>query len=95
MIQLGEKIELEGFNELEPGDLTVIKKLVGNYANRFEKFSKLRLHLKNVHKKEKSTKYEITGMLDKDGKLFNADYLGFNLFMVINRVLDKLKKEME
>ncbi len=94
MIQLGEKIELEGFKDLEPEELTVVKKLVGNYANKFGEFTKLKFHLKNVHKTEASVKYEISGMLDKDGKIYNADFVNFNLYMVINKILDKLKKEL-
>jgi len=95
MINLGEKIELEGFNELEPGEMTIIRKLVGNYANKLGEFTKLRLHLKDVHQTGGSKKFEINGMIDKGGRMFNAEMTDYNLFMVINGVLGKLKKEME
>lgn len=95
MIQLGEKIELEGFKELDSNELTVIRKLVGNFANKYGEFTKLRLHLKDIHKKEKNTKFEVNGILEKDGKMFNAEMIDYNVFVVVNGVLDKLKKEMK
>ena len=48
VIQLGERIELENFHELEPGELTILKKMIGNHANKFQNFTKLSLHLKDV-----------------------------------------------
>lgn len=95
MIQLGEKIELEGFKELDSGELAIIRKLVGNFANKFGEFSKLRLHLKDIHKTENSVKFEINGFLERNGKMFNAEMTDYNVFVVINGVLDKLKKEIE
>lgn len=35
MIQLGGNIALEGFEQLDPGVLVVVKKVVGSYAKRF------------------------------------------------------------
>jgi len=95
MINLGEKIELEGFNEMESSEMTIIRKLVGNYANKLGDFTKLRLHLKSVHKTEGSSKFEINGLLEKNGKILNADMTDYNLFMVINGVLERLKKELK
>ena len=61
-IQLGERIELKNFEELEPGELTILKKMIGNHANHFQDFQKLHIHLKDVHKKEKSQKYQINAL---------------------------------
>ena len=55
-MELGGNISLEGFDELEPGTLIVVKKMVGNYAkNIAEKteFEKLELTLKKEEEKYK------------------------------------------
>lgn len=93
MIQLGDKIELKEFNELEHGELVVLKKMIGNHANKFHEFQKLILHLKEVHKKEKSQKYQINAVLTRNGKLFEAEATNYNLFFAINDVLENLRKE--
>tara|TARA_Y100000034_G_C6738825_1_gene327716 strand:- start:421 stop:714 length:294 start_codon:yes stop_codon:yes gene_type:complete len=93
MINLGDKIELKDFNDLEPGDLTVLKKMIGNHANQFHDFEKLSLHLKSVHEKEKSQKYQVNATLLKDNKQYQSEVTNFNLFFAINDVLDNLKKE--
>ena len=54
MIQLGERIQLSNFEELQPGELTILKKMIGNHANKFHDFKKLHITLKNIHKKEKA-----------------------------------------
>jgi len=95
MIQLGDKIELKEFNDLEPGELTVLKKMIGNHANHFQEFEKLTLHLKGVHKKEKSQKFQINGLLTKDNKNYKSESTNYNLFFAINEVLEKLRKECD
>ena len=95
MIQLGERIELKDFKEhLEPGEITILKKLIGNKANHLGDFKKLVLHLKEVHKKEKSQKFQINAQLDLDDKLYEVEATNFNLFFTVNDVLEKLKTEI-
>ena len=93
MINFGDKIELKEFKDLEPGDMTVLKKLIGNHANGFHDFQKLSLHLKNVHKKEQDTEYQVNGMLVKDDKQYEAESTNYNLFFVISEVLENLKSQ--
>lgn len=95
MIQLGDKIELKEFNDLEPGELTILKKMIGNHANHFHEFDKLVLHMKGVHKKEKSQKFQINGFLLKNGKNYEAEATNYNLFFAINEVLERLRKECD
>ena len=95
MIQLGERIELKEFKEhLEPGEITILKKLIGNKANHLGDFKKLTIHLKEVHKKEKSQKFQINAQLDLDNKLYEVEATNFNLFFTVNDVLEKLKTEI-
>jgi len=95
MIQLGERIQLSNFEELQPGELTILKKMIGNHANQFHDFKKLHITLKEVHKKEKSQKYQVNAMLEINNKLYEAESTHYNLFFTINEVLDRLKKQFE
>ncbi len=95
MIQLGERIQLSNFEELQPGELTILKKMIGNHANKFNEFKKLHLTLKEVHKKEKSQKYQVNALLEIDNKMYESESTHYNLFFTINEVLDRLKKQVE
>ena len=95
MINLGEKIELEGFKEIASAELVILKKLIGNFANKFGDFEELKLHLKDVHKTEASVKFEVNGKLKKENKEYNAEVTNYNLFFAVNEVLDRLKKELK
>ena len=95
MINLGERIELKEFNNLEPGELTILKKMIGNHANSFHDFQKLTLHMKNVHEKQKNVKFQINGILVKEDKQYEAECTNYNLFFVINEVLEELRKQCD
>ena len=94
-IQFGERIQLNNFNELEPGTLTILKKIIGNNANHFHDFKTLHLTLKDVHKKEKSEKYQVNAQLELNDKHYEAETTNFNLFFAINEVFEKLKSQTE
>ena len=95
MIQLGDRIQLSNFDGLEPGELTILKKMIGNHANKFHDFEKLHLTLKNVHKKEKSQKYQVNALLELNEKIYESESTHYNLFFTINDVLESLKKQVE
>lgn len=94
-IVLGGNIELSGFRDMEPGELIVLKKIVGHYAEKFskmcEKFEKLHVLKKNVHKQEHSQKFEIHGKLMEDGKIHSTDATDFNLFVALDEVMKNLE----
>ncbi|MBS3117593.1 hypothetical protein J4430_01810 [Candidatus Woesearchaeota archaeon] len=99
MIELGGNIRLAGFKDLEPAKLVVVKKVVGNYAKKLEGrtggFSELSLHLKEVHKTEKSSKFEVQGKLIVEGKQpMAAEVVDYNLFFAIDKVLARILNEL-
>lgn len=100
MIELGNNIVLSGFKEVDKSSLVVVKKLVGNYARKINnlhgEFRKLILHVKDIHAKEKSEKYEVTGKLEFDnGDMFNSEVVDMNLFFAIDKALSILRLECE
>lgn len=91
MIELGGNIQLTGFKELDPGQLIVVKKIVGNFVRKLSdnkvKVNLLSLVLKDVH----DQKYELNGKIDIDGRVVQSEVVDFNLFFALNKVLNKLK----
>ena len=94
-LELGGNIELKGFGDLDKSSMVIIKKIAGNYAKKFSEknkgFSKLSLTMKQVHEREKGSKYEIHGKLLVGGKPKTAELTDRNLFYAIDRVLKKLE----
>lgn len=89
MIELGGNIILSGFKELDPAQLIVVKKIVGNYVKKIDdlhEFEKLSLNLKTIHKK----KVQLQGKLDLKGDSRQAEVDEHNLFFALNTVLNKL-----
>lgn len=98
-VKLGEKIELVGFRELDKMNNSVINKMIGNYANKYENltnnFENLKLTLKNVHETESNKKLEIHANLSDNGSVFTAESVNRNLFFCLDEVLRKLKTQLE
>ncbi len=94
-IVLGGKIELSGFRDLEPGELIVLKKIVGHFAEKASKlvsgFERLQIIKKDVHKQEHSQKFELHGKLIETGKTHSAEATDFNLFVALDDVLKGLE----
>ncbi|MBW2979277.1 hypothetical protein KY307_01330 [Candidatus Woesearchaeota archaeon] len=89
-IQLGNKIELSGFSDIDRQSMTILKKIIGNYVNKMEaaskNFEKLYLRLKKIHDK----KFEIHAKLMDNGQAITAESTDFNLFVCTDAVLKKI-----
>jgi len=97
-MQLGGNIELSGFSQVDPASMIIVKKIVGNYAKRFseqnEKFEKLSLNMKEVHKTAKSEKIEIHCNVTISGKNFTSEVTERNTFVAVDSVLKKVSNEL-
>ena len=98
-LQLGGNIELTGFSELEPAVMIVVKKIVGNYAKRVsnlvENFEQLHITLKEVHKSEKSQRFELHAKVLAGGQVYAAETTDINLFVTMDKVLKKVENEIQ
>ena len=87
MIELGGNIKLDGFDNIEPAKLIVVKKVVGLYT---KKISEKHQDFKEILVILKSTDpYEIEVKLTTD-KEDNKTEQGENLFYVLDKVLSKV-----
>ena len=94
ILQLGGNIELSGFSSLEGGAMIVLKKIIGNYANRMNsvaaKFEKLSLTMKKVHESQ----FEIKAKMLDNGTAFNSSITERNLFVAVDGALKKIMNEI-
>ncbi len=87
MIELGGNINLDNFEEIEKGQLIVVKKVVGNYTKKISEkvkdFKKITIIL------AKDSKYKIkTDLEAEENKTSEAE--NPNLFFALDQALAKL-----
>jgi hypothetical protein len=95
LMQLGGNISLNGFKELEPAKMIVVKKITGNYVKKMQdkvkNFESINLHLKQVH----TSKFELQAKAIVNGQSFNSEITDFNLFFALDKVLANLLEEIK
>ncbi|MFH1916915.1 MAG: hypothetical protein ABIJ21_06665 [Nanoarchaeota archaeon] len=95
LLALGGNIQLAGFSVLDKSELIVVKKVVGSYARKFSDqytgFQGLHLTLKELHKREKSEIFQVSGRVIIDGKTHAVEDDDRNLFFCIDAVMKKLE----
>ncbi len=99
VLKLGGNIQLAGFSELDGGQMTVLKKMVGNYAKRLGeicgKFEELTLTMKPVHETEASKIYELHAKCIDDGKPITSKAEERNLFIALDSVLKNIENQIK
>ncbi|MEM4260046.1 MAG: hypothetical protein QXG00_02315 [Candidatus Woesearchaeota archaeon] len=97
-IVLGGSIELVGFKNIDRSTMLIIKKVVGNYAKRMSeitnKFERLTVTVKSIHKQENNEKYEFHTKLLANGKIYASEFTDKNIFVALDSSLHKLINEI-
>lgn len=83
-MDLGGNITLEGFDNVEPGALVVVKKIVGTYAKKFSE-------KKDYKKLTVTLEGEFRVKVDIDGSSVEEEQN--NLFFALTSALEKVKWE--
>ena|SRR3989338_3231570 len=98
-IALGGNIQLTGFRDIDISSMIVLKKIIGNHAQRIAELTKkmgaLHITLKPVHQREKSEKYEVHAKIADDGKVYASEITERNLFVAVDTVLKKIVNELD
>jgi len=88
-MKLGGNIELEGFDDIEPAQLVVVKKIVGSSAKKISEeiaqFDNLKITLK-----EKGTKITLAGKITIKGNDNEVEATDKNLFFALNTIFQEL-----
>ncbi len=87
MIELGGNIKLDGFEGIEPAQLIVIKKVVGNFAKQYSEKVEVKELMIKLEDKNKVT-------VTLNGEITESDE-GDNLFYVLNGLLVKVKEQLK
>ena len=90
MLELGGNIKLEGFNEVEPAKLVVIKKIVGNHVRKLDSETS-KVNLLHLILDSSGKDISISGKLDIQGNVQEAKANDNNLFFALNKVLKNLE----
>lgn len=88
MIELGGNIKLDGFDDVEPAQLIVIKKVVGNFTKQYSEKTEVKELLVKLEKEN-----NITVSL-KGEKEITENGEGDNLFFVLNEILVKIRDQL-
>ena len=88
MIELGGNIKLDGFDGIQPAQLIVIKKVVGNFAKQYSEKVDVKELLVSI---EDDKKNKVTIKLNED--VSESDE-GDNLFFVLNGLLVKIRDKL-
>jgi len=93
-IELGGNINLVGFKELEPQQLIVVKKIVGNFVKkiqtRYKEFNSIIVDLKRVH----NSGSQIITKLVIENKNYAVEVTDFNLFFALNKALKRVEEQL-
>ena len=99
MHNLGEKVELTGFRDIDSSSMDVVRKNISSHLKRIselcKKIQRLHITLKPIHKREKSEKYEIHANLIDIGKVYASEMTDRNLFVALDKALEKLTNELD
>lgn len=94
-MKLGGHIELEGFDDIEPAQLVVIKKIVGSSAKKIsEEIAELD-NLQITLKENEKDKVTISGKIKIKDAEHEAEASDKNLFFALNKVIAELKSKIK
>ena len=92
VIELGGNIVLEGFKDLDRGEMAVVRKVVGNYAKTMSEkntnFSKLKVSMT-----KENDNLKINAEMTAD-KAYNGEETGNNLFIAFDSALKKIVEQL-
>ena len=96
MMELGGNIFLDGFNEINGGEMVILKKLVGNYVKEVTEkkgnFEKLNLNLNKTLLGEKNV-FHLQAELHA-GEKYNAEARDGNMFFVIDKAFKEINGKL-
>ena len=96
MIELGRSIVLEGFNDINGGEMVILKKLLGNYVKEITEkkgnIEKLSLNLNKTKLGEKNI-FNLQAEL-LAGEKYNTEVRDGNLFFAIDKALKDIDTKL-
>lgn len=93
------QVQLAGFRKIDSSSMEIVSKNIINHAKRIAELaggiSKLHITLKPVHEREKSEIYDIHAKVTDGGKVYASHVTDRNLFVAVDKALQKVINEMD
>lgn len=90
-------IRLVGFDNLDPAELSIIKKIIGHYLKKIDnltEYEEVRVNLK-LHKKQNYYLHEIKTEIFKGSKIFVAESDNKNIYVCLTGCFEALISEIK
>ena len=88
-LELGSKIKISGFRDLDGGKMVVVKKIVGNYVKKIEErhqgFREIYIHMKMIHNSQ--FEVQVKTIIGNEPKHFEVT--DYNLFFALDNALNR------
>ena len=92
-------IELAGFRDTDSSTMDVLMKNINNHAGRIaelaENLGKIHITLKPLHEREKSEIHDIHAKVTDGGKVYASHVTDRNIFVAVDKALQKIINEMD
>ncbi len=92
-------IQLAGFREIDSSAMDVLMKNINNHARRMaelaENIGMIHITLKPLHEREKSEINDIHAKVTDGGKVYASHVTERNLFVAVDKALQKIINEMD
>ena len=99
MLELDGNILLSGFKNVGYADVTVVKQLVSQHAQKLSEkqpFSQLALHLKKVHgTTDDNGRFELKAKLDMTSNVLYANTTEHNIFAAVDSIMTKIENQIK
>ena len=93
------QVQLAGFRDIDSSSMDIVDTNIQNHAKRIaelaEKEVKIHITLKPIHEREKSEIYDIHAKVTDGGKVYASHVTDRNLFVAVDKALQKVINEMD
>lgn len=93
------QIQLAGFRDIDRSSMEIVDTNIQNHARRIaelaDKNAILHVTLKPIHEREKSEIYDIHAKVADGGKVYASHVTDRNLFVAVDKALQKVINEMD
>ena len=99
VINLNNVLQLAGFRDIDSSTMEIIMKNINNHARRIaelaKNLSKIHITLKSLHEREKSEIHDIHAKVTDGGKVYASHVTDRNIFVAVDKALQKIINEMD
>lgn len=93
------RLEFAGFRKIDDSSMMIVRAATERHARKLASYAKkmeyLHITLKTLHEREKGEIYDIKARLKDGGKIYVSHASDRNLFIAVDKALEKLAHELD